>query len=340
VIRLAAAAIVWLALVSAAPQPEVNLALITADGLPAKLSDFGFFVDVKAQSPAARVKRYTLNTPLFSDYSVKQRFLFIPAGAKATYRDDGIIDLPLGSALIKSFGYPADFRIKDAPITWIETRVLLHRASGWVALPYIWNAQGTEALLKRSGTRIPVSFIDTQGKAREISYSAPNSNQCKGCHDLSGQMTPIGPKARNLNDGVQLKALVAAGFLDHAPANAPRVPVWNDPATGSLNDRARAYLDINCGHCHNRAGPANTSGLWLDWHQAPGPNLGIGKRPTAAGRGSGNLDYAIAPGDPDRSIMIYRLKSLDPGVAMPELGRASVHDEGVAMLSDWIRGMK
>jgi uncharacterized repeat protein (TIGR03806 family) len=325
-------------LVSAAP-PEVNRAAIEGEALPPKLSDFHFFLDGKAQRPAARVMPYTLNTPLFSDYAEKQRFMFVPQGSKARYATDGVFDLPVGSALIKSFGYPSDLRIAGAPIRLIETRVLLHRASGWVALPYVWNADGSEALLKRSGTRVPVSFTDPSGATRSLSYTVPNSNQCKGCHDLNGQLTPIGPKARNLNDGKQLQALVAAKMLDRLPEGAPRVPVWDDPRSGTLNDRARAYLDVNCGHCHNRAGPANTSGLWLDWHQPGGPNLGIGKRPTAAGRGSGSLEFAIAPGAPDKSILLYRMKSLDPGVAMPELGRASVHDESVALISAWIAAM-
>jgi uncharacterized repeat protein (TIGR03806 family) len=336
--RVAAAACFFL--VSASPPDTVSLAIITGDTLPAKLSDFRFFTDPAAQKPNARVMHYSLNTPLFSDYAVKQRFVFVPAGAKALYTPDTVFDFPVGSAIIKSFGYPADFRIKNAPIKLIETRILLHRSSGWIALPYVWNADGTEAYLKRAGTRIPISYVDAKGVTQSISYSAPNSNQCKGCHDINGVLTPIGPKARNLNDGKQLQALVAAGMLNHMPKDAPRVPIWDDPRSGSLNDRARAYLDINCGHCHNRAGPANTSGLWLDWHQPQDTNLGLGKRPTAAGRGSGNLAFAIAPGKPALSYLPYRMKSLDPGIAMPELGRQSVHTEGVAVIEEWITTLK
>ena len=63
-------------------------------------------------------------------------------------------------------------------------------------------------------------------------------------------------------------------------------------------------------------------------------------RPVAAGRGSGNFDFVIEPGHPERSILTYRMKSVDPGIAMPELGRASAHDEGVALLGAWIKSMK
>jgi len=34
------------------------------------------------------------------------------------------------------------------------------------------------------------------------------------------------------------------------------------------------------------------------------------------------------------------MKSLEPGVAMPELGRATVHDEGVAAVEAWISRLR
>ena len=313
--------LLWLALVSAsaAPQP-VALDLITGATLPARLSDFRFFVGGK---PNARVHGYALNTPLFSDYAVKDRYVFVPPRQTARYADDGVFDFPVGSAFIKSFGYGGAHPV--------ETRVLLRRASGWVALPYVW--EGNDAVLKRAGTRVDVTV-----NGQPVSYKVPNANQCKECHALDGSITLIGPKARNLNDGAQLAAWVKAGLLDRAPADAPRVPRFDDE-TAPVALRARAYLDVNCGHCHNPRGAASNSGLVLSWGETNPTALGIGKTPVAAGRGSGGRYFAIAPGDPDRSIMIYRLKSVEPGVAMPELGRATVHAEGVALLERWIREM-
>jgi uncharacterized repeat protein (TIGR03806 family) len=311
----------------------VSDAAITADGYPAHLSDYGFFTDLKTRAPAARVTAYHLNTPLFSDYAEKQRYLYVPAGAKAAYDADKAFGFPVGSALIKTFGYQQDGAFRP-----LETRLLLRRASGWVAIPYVWNAAGTDADLKRAGTRIPVTFNDPSGQSHSISYSVPNQNQCKDCHALSGAITPIGPKARNLNDGRQLQALAAAGLIDRAPADAPRLARWDD-ASAPLEDRARAYLETNCAHCHNPEGAASNSGLFLDWRQPDITARGILKHPVAAGRGSGNRDYDIFPGKADASILIYRMESTDPGIAMPELGRATVHAEGVQLLRDWIDGM-
>jgi uncharacterized repeat protein (TIGR03806 family) len=311
----------------------VNHAAITGDAFPAHLSDFGLFGDLRARTPAARLMRYDLETALFSDYAEKERYLYLPEGAQARYDPDKAFDLPVGAALVKTFGYRANGVFKP-----LETRLLLHRASGWVALPYVWNAAGTDADLKRAGTRIPVTFTDPSGTQRSISYAVPNQNQCKDCHALGGRVTPIGVKARYLNHNGQLEKLLAAGMLDRLPPDAPRIARWDDRAA-PVEDRARAYLEINCAHCHNPAGAASNSGLFLDWHQRDPGALGILKRPVAAGRGSGDRDFAIQPGAPDASILIYRMESTDPGIAMPELGRATVHKEGLALVREWIAEM-
>jgi len=321
-VRRVALAIAWLLLASAAPAP-VALDLILGDTLPPRLSDFRLFADTQGIKPNIGVEPYSLNTPLFSDYAEKFRYIYLPPGKVARSNGDGLPDFPLGTVLIKSFGYSADMRWPDRDIRIIETRLLIRRSAGWVALPYVWNAELGDAELKRGGRRLPVSWIDARGQSRSISYAVPNQNQCKECHALSDAITPIGPKARNMY-GMPGAVL----------------PVWDNPKTGSLGQRARAYLDVNCGHCHNPRGAASNSGLFLTWEESDRLALGVGKRPVAAGRGSGGLDFDIAPGHPERSILTFRMKTTEPGLAMPELGRATVHEEAVAMLEDWIRQMR
>lgn len=315
-------------------QISVDDDAIASAKYPNALSDYGFFTDNHARVPNADVIPYRLNTPLFSDYAEKLRYLYIPKRQLAKGNGDGLIDLPVGSAIIKSFGY------EDAgEMRLIETRVLLHRADGWLALPYVWNAAQDEALLKLGGSRVPVTFADPRGKMRSISYAVPNKNQCKECHAVNGAVTPIGPKARNM-DAAFLAQLVAMGKLDAVPAVVRRLPVWEDRADATVEAAARAYLDVNCAHCHRPEGSASNSGLNLGWEVTDRVALGIGKRPVAAGRGSGGFDFDIAPGDPAHSIMTHRMKSLESGIAMPELGRATVHDEGVAAVEAWISRLR
>ncbi len=334
--RLLLAALACLALsVSVKGKPAaIDAAAITAPAYPPLLSQFGFFTG-GADRPSPALLPYALRTPLFTDYAEKQRFLYLPPGASYRIASDGRLQFPVGSALIKSFGYhDAAGRLKI-----IETRLMLHRADGWVALPYVWKDDGSDAELKLGGARKPVAFKKPDGTAMAINYAVPNKNQCKQCHSSKDQLMPVGPVWSNLLFQSQ-KA--EAAFALRAVTPLPPRPLetkWDDPKSGTLEARARAYLRVNCGHCHKPSGSASNSGLFYDDHQGSPASLGIGKRPVAAGRGAGNFDFAIDPGHPERSILIYRMKSTDPGIAMPELGRASVHDEGIALLEQWIRAM-
>ncbi len=122
-----------------------------------------------------------------------------------------------------------------------------------------------------------------------------------------------------------------------AAGEAPRVPDWRD-AAAPVEARARAWLDVNCAHCHRREGPASNSGLFLTYGEAEPVALGIHKRPVAAGKGTGGREFDIKPGDPDGSILLYRTESTEPGVMMPELGRHLADPEAVALLREWIVG--
>ena len=114
---------------------------------------------------------------------------------------------------------------------------------------------------------------------------------------------------------------------------------WENSASASLHKRAMAYLDVNCAHCHNPKGPANTSGLNLMYEEPVGITIGIWKSPVATGKGSGGREYSIVPGRPEASILLYRMLSTDPGAMMPELGRSVVHSKGVELIKEWITAM-
>jgi len=321
---------------------------ILAKTPPKQLSEFGFFDDLTAQRPAEGVVPFQLNTPLFSDGALKRRFVYLPQGKAATYDPAEAFAFPVGAALIKSFAFPADSRAPDKDVRMIETRVLLRQEAGWQAWAYLWNAEQTDATLKIAGAKVDIQTTDSQGAPVAFTYSVPNKNQCKGCHAVDGELVPLGPKARNLNRDMdygagpenQLSHWVAAGMLEGAPgaAEAPRVPDWRD-AAAPVEARARAWLDVNCAHCHRREGPASNSGLFLTFGETEPVALGVGKRSVAAGKGTGGRAFDIAPGDPDGSILLYRTESTEPGVMMPELGRHVADPQAAALLREWIAGM-
>lgn len=349
-LRRGLAGLLAVACLGAAPTPPgVALDVLLAETPAPKLADYRLFTDARGRAPNARLTPYALNTPLFSDYAEKFRFLYLPPGTKAGYRPDGAFDFPVGAALVKTFAYPADFRRPGENVRYLETRLLIRKPSGWVALAYVWNADQTEAVLKRAGARMEASFVDTQGQPRTVDYAVPNQNQCKECHQLDETLEPIGPKARNLNGDFayaegpenQLARWSRLGLLAGAPkpAAAPRAARWDDPDE-PLEARARAYLDANCAHCHNPRAVASNSGLFLGLEEDRPAALGVGKGPVAAGRGSGGLAVGIEPGHPEASILLFRMASNEPGVMMPELGRSLTHEEGVALIRQWIAGME
>jgi uncharacterized repeat protein (TIGR03806 family) len=316
-----------------------------------KLSEYGFFSGNMAdQVPVAGITPYQLNTPLFSDYAEKLRFVQLPEDSVVTYDPQNVLHFPVGTTLIKTFYYPFDMRQPEKGRRLMETRLLVHDAKGWNAWVYIWNEEQTEAVLEVAGDRKPVQFTDHNGRKVAFDYIIPNLNQCKGCHNTNEVMTPIGPSARQLNGDLhyaggsenQLQHWIKAGMLKGLddPAQAPKAPVWNDPSTGTVAERARSWLEINCAHCHKQDGPARTSGLFLTANEQDPTKLGIMKPPVAAGRGAANLQYGIVPGHPERSILIYRMESTDPGIMMPELSRKLTHKEGLELVKQWIKEMR
>ncbi len=314
---------------------------------PKKLSEWRLFTAV---SPALRPNRgvlpYDLNTPLFSDYASKYRFVWMPAGAAARYRGEGVFEFPVGTILAKSFAFPADGRPGER---LIETRLLVHTKGGWVGLPYVWDDQQKDATLQMVPDPVTVRWTEASGRRHDFTYSIPNANECHECHDRERVMLPIGPRAANLNktflypDGAanQLERWRAAGYLEGLPENAaerPRSARWDDPASGTLDQRARAYLENNCAHCHQPGGQAGYTGVDFRASQKDLARLGVCKTPNSAGNVAGLL-YDLAPGRPDASILIYRVTSVAPKIAMPQLGRAVVHREGVELLRQWIASL-
>ena len=339
-----------------------------ADGRPQRLSEWHVLLRQGGRLiPNERVVPYDLNTPLFSDYAHKLRTVWLPPGTTARYSATESFDFPVGTVITKTFYYPRagsapglvartydpaqDFQGRGLNLdkVWlIETRVLVRRAEGWVALPYVWNVEQTDAELARTGDELSLELVGAGGEREPFTYVVPNENQCAGCHVTNlktRSIAPIGPKARHLNrnfaygDGEenQLAHLSRIGYLTGAPqpAQAPRNANWLDTSE-PLEARARAYLDINCGHCHSLTGPANTTSLALDAKTPADRHLGVCKPPVAAGRGTGDHLFDIVPGHPDDSILPFRMASREPGVMMPEQGRNTVHREGLELIRAWI----
>jgi uncharacterized repeat protein (TIGR03806 family) len=316
---------------------------------PASLADYGLFRHpLRDLQPAEGVIEYELNTPLFSDYSQKQRLVKLPVGTSAKFKANGSLDFPVGTIIAKTFYYASDLSDPMSPRRIVETRILERRDSGWIGIPYLWNDEQTEAQLAIAGASVDVTWRHTDGEMRTNTHLVPNLNDCKRCH-TNLTMEPIGPKANNLNRDLtfegksqnQLARWEEIGILTGLPElnEIPRLAIWDDKSF-PLDHRARAYLEVNCAHCHNPIGPARSSGLHLNIEETNSYHFGTFKTPVAAGKGTGGRLYGIVPGKPEESILEYRMQTIQTGEIMPEFGKTLIHEEGLALIREWIAEMR
>lgn len=335
---------------------------------PERLSEWGVVRASKQRLLLSEgVVPYSLNTPLFSDYALKLRTLWMPTDSAAKFREQGVLDFPVGTIISKTFHYQkaADWPERKITVTptglepvpsaeagldldtyvLLETRLLIRYETGWRALPYVWNAEQSDAFLALAGDEISIRMAGAPSDTH-FTYIVPDANQCGGCHVTehdSKAIRPIGPKAWQLDrsyawwdeESSQLAHWAQTGRLEGLDPGFARPR----PNAQSLAENARAYLDANCAHCHNPEGAADTSALHLNLEAPLDRKFGICKTPVAVGRGSGDRPYDIYPGRPEESILIFRMQHADPAIAMPELGRGTVHNEGVSLISNWIASL-
>ena len=314
----------------------------------ANLSDYCLIAMTDAGlSPLPGAVPFDLNTPFFSDYAVKLRTVWMPPGTAATYDPTNVFTFPDGTIFTKSFGWST---AQSSPVmTWIETRVEMFVGGKWVLQAYRWNDAGTDATLDPGGEFVPLSVVEADGGVLAVNHLVPSPSQCAQCHDDNANNAPIGPKARQLNgsytypDGTtanQLAWWTDAGLLTGAPdpSLAPVLPVWNDPTTGTVEQRARAYLEGNCAHCHNPDGYASPQGLTL-WASDQSPaDYGVCD-PSSIAFSIPGEHFVIVPDDPANSLLLYLMSSTTAGSLMPPLGRSVEDIEGVTLVGSWISGL-
>lgn len=328
------------------PGPSTDVTFDPALGPHATLSAYGFFTgDLRALVPIDRVLPYDLIDPLFTDHAKKQRHVWLPVGMQAQWNGAyRVPEFPEGTILIKTFYYDNVQPQNERRI--IETRLMYRWDGAWRFANYVWNAEQTEAHLDLNGSYTPVAWVDESGVARSVDYRIPAEAECGSCHKYEGVHDLIGPKPRNLDrpyayangTAQQLQRWVQHGILaDGHPAVTP-MPDWRD-ATVPTQDRVRAYLDINCAHCHSAGGYCSYRPMRLAWEETTDPvNLGVCVEPhdpIAPG-----VNHIVARTRPERSMMVHRLASTEQSVRMPLLGRSLVHEDALALIETWISGLE
>ena len=296
-------------------------------GWPAKLSETGLFASLADRTPGEGVVAYDVTAPFWSDGAAKERFLRLPEGTSLGYRATGAFEVPVGSMLVKHFRGRTMRRDVN-----LETRLIERTPDGWTAATFVWDRDQRDATLAPAGQQ----FELYDGGVH--SWHAPSASECATCHVAEAGFV-LGLNAAQLDAGDQLARWREAGLLAAPDGPLAAHAAFVDPAdeAAPLEQRARTWLDVNCAMCHYPDGPGNAS--FDARYETPLAQTGL----VDAAVTQGDLGVAdarlVAPGDPERSMVLHRVATLGDG-RMPSVGSNRVDRDGVLLLTAWIEGLE
>ena len=289
--------------------------------LKPNLSELNLYIgNLSELNISSRAFEYDLNTPLFTDYSHKQRLIALPENTTMQFNGDGLPIFPEKTVIAKTFFYNLDERDLSLGRQIIETRVLIKINGEWETGDYKWNEDQTEAVLDQTGSELPITWIDANGTSNSTTYKIPSNADCFTCHKTYEAITPIGPKLRTMNFEIngtnQLQQFVnesqLSGLADVSSVNS--LPNWEDTSV-SLEERTRAYFDVNCAHCHIPGGHCEDQSTL-------------------------NFAYETLLEDSnivERKFSIdFRVSEYNEGISMPFIGTTLLHTEGVALIQAYL----
>lgn len=293
--------------------------LVLPQFLP-NLSDLNIYMgDLSELTPTIYAFNYRLTTALFSDYAYKQRLIILPLGESMQFIDNGFPEFPDGTVITKTFSYNIDDRDESLGKTILETRVLIKINGSWELGNYHWNNDQTDATLATDSVTVPVSYIDEEGNTNNVDYVIPSQQDCFTCHSNAGNTVPIGPKLRTMNLNNQLQELIDSNYLLGVSdvSSISKLPDWTDTSY-SREERARAYFDINCAHCHSVGGFCEVESTL-------------------------RLPYETAFDDTNifnqRFSIMVRMENYIEGFSMPLIGTTMVHEEGYELIESYLNSL-
>ena len=308
-------------------EPETSLA-----DWPKLLSETGLYASMEDRTLAEHIVPYTVNAPFWSDDALKARFIELPEGSQLGFRESGTWEVPVGARIIKTFdSKPSGRRKTPRPV---ETRVIERTEDGWEAGTYVWNRRGTEAELLPAGKQ-----FEQYSERGVTTWHAPSSSECSSCHVAEAGYV-LGLNTAQLGGGEQISKWIEAGIVELPEGtDVAALHAYHDPFgdEGSLEDRTRTYLDVNCAMCHRPDGPGNAS-IDLRYGTELAATMMLGEAPTQGDLGIEGASI-VAPGDPGASVLLHRVQTLGTG-RMPNIGSNVVDDRAVTLLTEWIQSLK
>jgi putative heme-binding domain-containing protein len=330
---------------------------------PRKLSETGLFASVADQTPAPGVVPFDVNVVQWADYATAERYLALPGRSRAQMFDapvpipggfySGMVFFPKDGVLARTVSLEMEAGNPHSRRR-LETQLLHYDGTAWHGYSYRWNDEQSDAVLVGAAGEdrtLTVTDAHAPGGRRKQTWHYPSRAECITCHNpWAGYTLAFTQPQLNRDHDYggtvdnQLRALEHAGLIhrQQSPENKdngvpPKPPgkLTNPYDTGAdLNERARSYLHVNCSHCH-QFGAGGTADLELRYEIPLDQTKTVEVRPV---QGTFDLPGAqiLAPGDPYRSVLYYRIAKLGRG-RMPHLGSEIVDERGLRLLRDWIR---
>jgi putative heme-binding domain-containing protein len=310
---------------------------------PRLLSESGLFSELKSQTPEAGVIPYSINAEAWADYATAERFVALPKISVIRNTGNAWV-YPKDAVLVKTLSL--DIRQNDpASRRRVETQLLHFDGRDWQPYTYEWNDDQSEAtLVPAAGLERSFDIDDAQapGGIRKQTWHFSGRGECQRCHNKwSGSVLGFSvpqlskPGSETPEASSPLDTLIQLKLFANRIGEGGRPGLANPHnLSASLDARARAYLHANCAHCHrDGAGGSVLSKMSYDLSLQQTDMEGI--RPTQGTFGI-HAAQVLAPGDPFRSILLYRMAKLGGG-RMPHVGSSEVDRAGVALISDWIQ---
>ncbi len=296
---------------------------------PTLLSQTGLFASTKEHQVDPALIPYSPIAEGWADGAHTKRFMAVPGDAKVVFESGKSFGFPDNSALMQTLSLDTNR---------IETRVLLRHQGEWAGYSYRWNADQSDAVLVGK---------DGADASAPQKWRFPSRAECMACHSRAANFV-LGVTGAQLNRdhdyGLvrdnQLRTLEHIGLfakpLPKSPINLDRL---TNPAdtTKDLEVRARTYLQVNCSVCHVEAGGGNAQMLLALTTPRDKMNL-LSARPQHDTFGINNA-MLVAPGDPDRSVLLYRVSRRGRG-QMPPLVSNRVDEGAVSLIREWIAQLK
>ena len=321
--------------------PYLNNTMPPYDGafpFSAVLSATGAFSDVANVVPTEGLIPYTVNSPLWSDGALKERWMAVPNDG-APYGPDEQIDyvptgeylFPNGTVFVKEFDLVVNEQTQEKKR--LETRLLVRDENGAVyGVTYKWRDDNSDADLLPDGLNEEIPVVTATGETVIHTWTYPSRAECLFCHNPPASYV-LGPKTHQLNGTFtypstgrtdnQLRTLNHLGMLNPS-IDEGEIPdllhsVAVTDSTQPIQTRMRSWIDSNCSQCHRPGGY--------------GP--GYDARFYTPLEDQGLVDTYVLFRDIPGSLLYQRDDALD-ATKMPPLAKNLVHEAAMAVLRQWI----